>query len=104
MSRFWIRVHDLSFAGHAAVHDMLIMWATRHASWMLCSLHDVLESYVLTANCLKCKYTVRINFIYGAGILDAVQANFAAAANVDIRQAIKQKLFNCRKPAAAKVV
>ena len=71
---------------------------------MLCSLCDLQENYVLTANYLKCKYTIHINFIYGAGILDAVQANFAAAANADIRQAIRQKLYNCLKPAAAKVV
>ena len=74
---------------------------------MLCSLHDLQENYVFTANYLKCKYTIvtiHINFIYGAGILDAVQANFAAAANADIRQAIRQKLYNCLKPAAAKVV
>ena len=45
-----------------------------------------------------------INFICGAGILDAVQANFAAATNADIRQAIRQKLADCRKPAAAKLV
>ena len=71
---------------------------------MLGSLHDLQENYVFTANYLKCKYTVRINLIYGAGILDTVQANFAAATNADIRQAIKKKLSSCRKPCAAKVV
>ena len=75
-----------------------------HRSRMLCSLRDLQENSVLTANYLKCKYTIRINFIYGAGILDAVQANFAAAANADIRRAIRQKLSNCLRPAAAKVV
>ena len=78
------------------------MWATRHASWMLCSLRDLQDNYVLTAYYLKCKYTIRINFIYGVGILDAVQANFAAATNANICRAIRQKLYNCRKPAAAK--
>ena len=70
----------------------------------MCSFRELLESNVLIANYLTYMYTVRINFICGAGILDAVQANFTAATNADIRQAIRQKLANCRKLSAAKLV
>jgi len=80
------------------------MWVTHHHASQMCSFRELLEGNVLIANYLTYMYTVRINFICGAGILDAVQANFTAATNADIRQAIRQKLANCRKLSAAKLV